>query len=141
MSSTLPGRPTCHIKSLVSRYHECLKTMENLNLVKGLINIPRLTFLYPWISINIFNFHKGKINKSLYTHVWCQEECRGFQKAEVLMRRLPDEHEEQRKMEEHRVWNMGVTKGKAVTMGVESCPWSSDLAVKIFILVRQNLQL
>lgn len=57
------------------------------------------------------------------------------------MRRLPDEHEEQRKMEEHRVWNMGVTKGKAVTMGVESCPWSSDLAVKIFILVRQNLQL
>lgn len=35
--------------------------MGNLNLVKDLIiNIPRLTFFFPWVGMSIFNFHKGK---------------------------------------------------------------------------------
>lgn len=90
--------------------------MGNLNFVKDLVNTPRLTFLLPWVGISIFNFHEGKMNKSSRGQCMYQEECRGFQKAKVLIQRLSDEQGEQRKMKEHKIRSMGVMKKNLVMM-------------------------
>lgn len=69
--------------------------MRNLNLAKGVINTPTLTFLFPWVGINRLNFHKGKINKSLYTPMYVSGGMQRFSKSLGADQRLPDEQGEQ----------------------------------------------